>query len=393
MAVTGVGYVRNVARLSASERAKLPDSAFAYVDSRGQRRLPVHDEAHVKNALARFGQVRFESEEARASARRKLLRAAKRHGIVPVGFIDGELRSARQRSTAGRLVIELGRIDTSAALEAELRRTLGDPDLALLRWSKAEGAYVGCDDEPASLPAESSPRQVTFLQGRGRPLVAIVHDRSVLHSPEITEAVMAAVHLVAGRELLEEIDELGVATEKLPDGEVTFLLTDIEGSTQLLRALGDRYAEVLTEVRRIIREAVLRSAGRQVEARADEFVAVFESPSAAVDAAVTMQRGMEETAWPDGHRVRVRAGLHTGHIVLTESGYVGVTVHTAARVMSAAHGGQVLVSGETRAAVGDGDAVTFGSLGRYRLRGLADPHELFQVEAPGLEAEFPRPAV
>ena len=79
-----------MARLSATERAELPDSAFAYVDSRGRRRLPVNDESHVRNALSRFGQVRFETEAARQKARRKLLNEAKRHGIVPVGFIEGE---------------------------------------------------------------------------------------------------------------------------------------------------------------------------------------------------------------------------------------------------------------------------------------------------------------
>lgn len=382
-----------MARLSASERAKLPDSEFAYVDSRGQRRLPINDESHVRNALSRFGQVRFETEDAREIARRKLLNAARRHGIVPVGFIDSELRSASKKSAAGRLIIELGRIDTFAELEAELRRTLGDRTLALLRWSKPEGTYIGCDDEPVALPAASSPQLTTFLQGRGRPLVAIVHDRSVLQAPEITEAVMAAVHLVAGKELLDEIDELGVAIDGLPDGEVTFLLTDIEGSTSLLHALGERYAGLLTDIRTIIREAVLQAGGRQVEARADEFVAVFEGPAQAVDAAVIMQRSVAERAWPDGHPVRIRAGVHTGDIMLTETGYVGITVHTAARVMSAAHGGQVVVSGATHSAVATGSALSFRSLGKHRLRGLTDQHELMQVEASGLMSEFPPPAV
>ena len=382
-----------MARLSATERAKLPDSAFAYVDSTGKRRLPINDESHVRNALSRFSQVAFESEEARETARRRLLNASKRHGIVPIGFIDGQLRSATKKSAAGRLIIELGRIDTSAALEVELRRTLGDPSLALLRWSKPEGTYIGCDQSPVALPEETSTQQTTFLQGRGRPLMAIVHDRSVLQAAEITEAVVAAVHLVAGKELLDEIDEIGVATDGLPDGEVTFLLTDIEGSTALLSSLGDSYAKVLTDVRTVIREAVLRSGGRQVEARADEFVAVFESASAAVTAAANMQRAMAEQPWTDGHSVRVRAGLHSGPITLTETGYVGITVHTAARIMAAAHGGQVLVSADTRDACGSASDVSFRSLGGFSLRGLAAQHELIQVEVEGLLTEFPAPAV
>ena len=85
-----------MAKLDPADRAKLPDNAFAYVDSRGQRRLPIHDEAHVRNALARFGRVRFEDERARERARKRLLNAAKRYGIVPVGFIAGQLQSERE---------------------------------------------------------------------------------------------------------------------------------------------------------------------------------------------------------------------------------------------------------------------------------------------------------
>src|SRR5918995_6853062 len=84
-----------MAQLGAKARAQLPDSAFAYVDANGRRRLPIHDEAHVRNALARFNRVDFDDEEARALARTRLLRAAKRYGIVPVGFIDGQLASER----------------------------------------------------------------------------------------------------------------------------------------------------------------------------------------------------------------------------------------------------------------------------------------------------------
>lgn len=382
-----------MAKLSASERMRLPDSAFAYVDSKRKRRLPIHDESHVRNALARFRQVRFESEQARERARRKLLQAAKRYGIVPVGFIEGELRSAHKKAAAGRLIIELGRIESSSELEAELRRTLGDPELMLLRWSKPEGTYIGCDDQPVALPGPASQKETAFLQGRGRPLMAIVHDREVLQSAEITEAVMAAVHLVTGKEVLEDVDEMGVATAGLPDGEVTFVLTDIEGSTQLLHELGDQYVGVLADVRRLISEAVLRAGGRQVEARADEYVAVFEHPAQAIEAASSFQRAMAAHRWPDGHDVRVRAGVHAGPIVLTESGYVGLTVHAAARIMAAAHGGQVLVSADCAGAVGPDADATFTALGAFELRGLAGPLELMQLDIPGFPTDFPAPAV
>src|SRR5438128_6599585 len=97
-------------QLDGKARAELPDSAFAYIDSRGRRRLPINDEAHVRNALARFNQVAFEDDAARERARKRLLNAAKKYGIVPVGFITGQLRSERTHATAGRLVIELGRM-------------------------------------------------------------------------------------------------------------------------------------------------------------------------------------------------------------------------------------------------------------------------------------------
>src|SRR5215204_7561195 len=137
--------------LRAKERAQLPDSAFAYIDSSGKRRLPIHDPAHVRNALARFGQVAFEDDAARDRARSRLLRAAKKHGIMPIGFINAQLEPQR----------------------------------------------------------------------------------------------------------------------KLPRGQVTFLLTDIERSTELLGRLGDRYAPLLADVRRLVRAAVRQAGETEVSARGD----------------------------------------------------------------------------------------------------------------------------
>src|SRR5438093_7359100 len=106
-------------RLSAKERARLPDSAFAYIDSRGRRRLPIHDASHVRNALARFSQVAFEDEDARDQARTRLLRAAKRHGIMPIGFISAQLRPQR-RLPSGHLTFLLTDIEGSTELLARL---------------------------------------------------------------------------------------------------------------------------------------------------------------------------------------------------------------------------------------------------------------------------------
>src|SRR2546421_5024088 len=130
-----------MSRLKTRKRARLPDRAFAYVDSRGRRRLPVHDKAHVRNALARFERVAFEDDAARERARKRLLNAAKRYGIVPVGFITGQLRTERRHAAAGRLVIELGRMGAPGELEQRLRSVLRDPSLAVLHWSEGAGSY------------------------------------------------------------------------------------------------------------------------------------------------------------------------------------------------------------------------------------------------------------
>ena len=135
------------------KRARLPDRAFAYVDSQGRRRLPIHDKAHVKNALARFNQVAFESDGARERARRRLLIAARKYRIVPVGFVTGQLESERRHATAGRLVIELGQNPAPGELEHPLRAVLRDPTLTVLHWSDAAGAYLDAAGRPVPLPA------------------------------------------------------------------------------------------------------------------------------------------------------------------------------------------------------------------------------------------------
>ena len=263
-----------MAKLTARERANLPDRAFAYIDAQGRRRLPINDEAHVRNALARFDRVLFEDEAARDRARQRLLNAAKRFGIMPVGFINRQI-GARARA----------------------RRTL-------------------------------------------------------------------------------------------PSGEVTFLLTDIEGSTALLQQLGDDYAALLRDVRAGIRRCVQDADGHPVDTHGDEFFAVFEQPDAAVVAAVDLLGVMRDGGWPRDVEVLVRAGIHGGRPTLTDTGYVGISVHTVARICSVAHGGQIVVSSHVR----DGATpagVRFRSLGEHRLPGLAQAHSLYQVHAKGLRTKFP----
>jgi class 3 adenylate cyclase len=259
--------------LSAKERANLPDSAFAYIDSTGRRRLPINDASHVRNALARFNQVQFEDEAARDRARIRLLRAAQKHGVVPIGFISAQLQPQR----------------------------------------------------------------------------------------------------------------------KFPKGHVTFLLTDVEGSTDLLARLGDRYSKLIGAVRRAMRQAVRQAGGREVDARADDLFAVFERAPDALAAALAIQRAMREGPWPDDVEVRVRIGVHSGRPTLTETGYIGLAVHTAARICYAAHGGQIVLSSPVHAAVREAldEGVTLKCLGAWRFQGIRDPERLYQVMAADLVADFP----
>jgi len=270
-----------LATLSASARSRLPDSAFAYIDSQGVRRLPINDAVHVRNALARFEQVTFDSDTARERARERVLRAAKRHGIVPLGFFDGQLRKERERRSS-------------------------------------------------------------------------------------------------------------VSRKGWPRGTVTFLLTDIEGSTRLLERLGDVYAKVLRDVRGLIRVSVRRAGGHEVDARADEFFAAFADASSAFAAAIEIQRGLQAREWPGHEKVCVRVGIHSGRPTLSDSGYVGIAVHTAARICSAGHGGQILASSLAIAELKDpAGGMRFRGLGDYALPSLNDPLALFQIEARGLRRKFP----
>jgi predicted ATPase/class 3 adenylate cyclase len=177
----------------------------------------------------------------------------------------------------------------------------------------------------------------------------------------------------------------------LPIGDVTFLFTDIEGSTKLLQRLGDRYAAVIGAHGRILRDAIARGHGTEVGTEGDAFFAVFREPTGALEAAVHAQRALAQHDWPEGNSVRVRMGMHTGLAVLSGDDYIGLDIHLAARIAAAAHGGQVVVSEPTRAVVESGlpDGVSLRDLGRHRLKDIEQPIHLWDVVIDGLPAEFP----
>ncbi len=171
----------------------------------------------------------------------------------------------------------------------------------------------------------------------------------------------------------------------LPTGTVTFLYTDIEGSTALLGRLGERYSAVLEDHRRLMREQVAAAGGTEIDCRGDEFLFVFPEAGPAVDAAVSAQHALVAHAWPDEGRVNVRMGLHSGEPTLQGRSYVGLDVHRVARLASAGHGGQVLVSERTRELAG----VDARDLGHHQFKGLAEAERVYQVVGAGLRAEFP----
>jgi class 3 adenylate cyclase/energy-coupling factor transporter ATP-binding protein EcfA2 len=177
----------------------------------------------------------------------------------------------------------------------------------------------------------------------------------------------------------------------LPAGRVTFLFTDIEGSTRLLHALGEEYARVLMDHRRLLRAAFAGHGGVEVDTQGDSFFVAFAETSEALAAAAEGQRALSAHAWPDGTAVRVRMGIHTDEPLVADGHYVGIDVHRGARIAAAAHGGQVIVSERTSELVSERSppARALRDLGLHRLKDLPEPERLFQLVADGLDGSFP----
>jgi DNA-binding NarL/FixJ family response regulator/class 3 adenylate cyclase len=171
-----------------------------------------------------------------------------------------------------------------------------------------------------------------------------------------------------------------------PTGTVTFVFTDVEDSTGLVRDLGSVYGRVLGEHRGVVRRLAGERDGYEVDCRGDEFFLAFPRTHDAVEAAIAIQREHEAHEWPEGRPVRVRIGIHTGEPVIEDGDYVGIDVHRAARLCSIGHGGQVLLSQAALEAARDAQVK---DLGTYELRGIQQLERVFQLMATDLPADFP----
>jgi class 3 adenylate cyclase len=172
-----------------------------------------------------------------------------------------------------------------------------------------------------------------------------------------------------------------------PTGTVTMLFTDIEGSTRLLNRLGaERYGEALELHRRLLREVFKRHDGYEVDYEGDAFFVAFAAADEGVAAAAEAQAALADIAWPAEAEIRVRMGLHTGEPMAAPPKYIGLDVHKAARIMAAAHGGQVLLSEATQRLVDNAEVLP---LGEHRLKDLQQPEPLYQLRIEGLPSQFP----
>ena len=176
-----------------------------------------------------------------------------------------------------------------------------------------------------------------------------------------------------------------------PTGTVTFLFTDVDGSTRLIKQLRDRYPAVLAEHQKLVRETFSQHSGEEVDTQGDAFFYVFRRARDAAAAAADGQRALQTHTWPEDGEVRVRMGLHTGEAAVSEAGYHGMGVHRAARIMAAGHGGQILASQATAAMLADDSlpGVAQRDLGEYQLKDLDHPERLYQLDVEGLPDEFP----
>jgi class 3 adenylate cyclase len=311
--------------------------------------------------------------------------------LIPLALGVGFLRSRMARAGVADLLVRAGTAPTLTVLEDAVGKTMHDPSVKLARWSASAASYLDRDGRPLDLQPDGT-HSVTLIDGSSGPLAAMTHDPVLAEEGDLLPSVTAAVRIVLENDLLAtSLQAQAIDAAHLPGGRVTMIYTDIERSTELLDRLRERYPPLLAEVRRIQRSHVRAASGTEIDSRGDEFFAAVPDATAAIAAAIGIDRELAARAWPEMVRVRVRAGLHTGEPVRTPEGYTGMDVHLAVRVGASGHGGQIVVSQSTREAVAGklDEEIGFRSLGSYYLKGIPAPIVLYQLVDPGLEVDFP----
>jgi class 3 adenylate cyclase len=201
---------------------------------------------------------------------------------------------------------------------------------------------------------------------------------------------VAAYRILTAGKRLRIGEDAGLMAD-LPTGTVTLLFTDVDGSTELVKRLGERYGAALAEHRELLRTAFATNAGTEVDTQGDAFFVAFGHARNAVGAAAAAQRALAEHRWPGEAPISVRMGLHTGEPYPAEHGYTGIPVHRAARICTIAHGGQVLLSRSTAGILDDEDiaGLTLRDLDEHRLKDFDRPERIFQLVVEGLPSDFP----
>jgi predicted ATPase/DNA-binding SARP family transcriptional activator len=286
--------------------------------------------------------------------------------------VENRIERDLARGQHAELVGELESLVTANPLRERLRSQLM---LALYRSGRQAEALEAYQQSRAALVDELGIEP-------GRPLrdlhQAILNQDPALDLSATTQEAAQPTHEPAPR--------------RPPSGTVTLLFADVEGSTRLVHTLGgERYRDVRTRARELVRSASAAHAGYEVDWAGDGVFLAFERARDAAAAAVELQRSLAAEPWPPEETMRMRIGIHTGEPEVTDEGYVGIDVHIAARICSSAHGGQIVVSRSARefAGEGGGELFSFRPLGSHRLRDVASPLPLYQLVAPGLEEAFP----
>ena len=311
---------------------------------------------------------------------------------VPIGFLIGLLRMKMDKAAVAALVVGLHGDRTPDSLQRSIADALHDPAVKLGYWSPAARTYVDGAGKVLALPRPGTGLSAAIVERADEPLGVIIHDVVLDDDKALLDAVSAAFALAVDRDrLASTVHAQASDARQLPGGPVTFLYADVEGSTELLDRLGERYADLLAEERRLIRSIVRDHGGVEIDSRADEFFAAFPETADPAGAALKIQRRLRDHAWPDGVTVRVRIGLHSGQPQATDEGYVGLDVHRATRIGSAGHGGQILLSDATRSRVEPrlpSDA-RLERLGAFGLKGLSGLESIWQLSVPDLPEAFP----